>query len=746
MNLNSILMKLPNNTKYHVCVLFFFLLYNNLNCSAQNFDHGELINGPGFGYGHIKTFDADHDGDLDVLAFPYLYFNDGHGKKQKMLVIGDNRKEYEDYSIEDIDGDKDLDIVVLYKSGEITIFINVPKGFAKKEQKNKITYSPSEYAKLYLYDANSDGICDIIISGLRGVPIAYIGNKNQQYSYFKIFNEYFRDLNFILGTDINKDGIQELLVPNYSNENGEKRSLKIYSFKGNKYVLTDNIVLTTSTMDNIILMDMDKDGDQDLVYSENYRNAGIYWIERNSKGGFGKTHTLISSLELEHFKLGDFDSDGDLDVAYFTQQNQYTFINWAENTGNNVFIKNQKSLLPNINASKFFVFEDFDGDKIKDVLFYDDDNEQIRPRYTVVLQQKNGKVKEKNTWVVKSDCSGFVFTDLDNNNTKDIVGYYNNELFYILIDSKGKYSKTFELAKSPFKIENLKCTDIDNDGKDDLVICSDDRENGKLGWFKNEGNIKFNHFTIIHNEKERLINFEIIDYDNDGNKDLAVNYWTDEIRGFYIYKNNGNGIFSKTRTMVTETKDSFPTIAVWDVNGDKTDDLVDLGSKTWFNYLVNEKWEKKPSPFEEQFIKGIYKAKIDDNNSSDCIMLSSSNLKWLKHSNGQWQSKVVPVDFGIDMIRVGDINRDGYDDIVCFANKYDLAEGFNQDLAFSYKYSIICLLNDKSGNFTPKTLCPVPDLSSIGLQDIDNDGDLDILASVKWGLSGITVWKNLRNN
>lgn len=745
MNLNCTLLKSTNYSKYHAYFLFFFLFYNNLNCFAQNFDHGEIINGPGFGYGYIKTFDADRDGDLDVLAFPYLYFNDGHGKNQKMEIIGDAKKEYEDYSVEDIDGDKDLDIVVLYKSGEIAIFINGPKGFSKKEQKNKITYSPSEYAKLYLYDANSDGICDIIISGLRGVPIAYIGNKNQQYSYFKTFNEYFPDLNFVLGLDINKDGIQELLVPDYSNEKDE-RSLKIYSFKGNKYDLIETIAITTSGMDNIKLFDMDKDGDLDLVYSEDYKKPGIYWIERNSKGGFDKIHTLISSLEMSDFQLGDFDSDGDLDFAYFRRQSQYTFVYWAENKGNNTFIRDQKSLLPNSKGSKAFVFEDFDGDKIKDILFLDGDREHIRPRYTMVLQQKNGTVKEKNTWVVKANCSGFLFTDLDNNGTKDIVGYYNNELFYILIDHKGKYSKTLELARSPFKIGNLKCVDIDNDGKDDLVVSSEDSENGKLGWFKNEGNIKFNHFTIIHKEGYRLIDFNIIDYDNDGNKDAAVNYWTDAVRGFYIYKNTGNGVFSKTRTMVTETKDSYPTIALWDVNGDKKDDLLDLDSKTWFNYLGNEKWEKKSSPFEGQFIKGIYKAKIDDNNLSDCIMHSTNNLKWLKYSNGQWQSKVLPVDFGIDIIRVGDINGDGYDDIVCLANKYDLADGFNQDIGFSYKYSIICLLNDKSGNFTPKTLCPVPELNSIELQDIDNDGDLDVLACGKWGGAGITVWKNLRNN
>lgn len=730
--------------QYNICLLF-LLIFTSL-CSAQNFDHGEVINGPGFGYGSVKTFDADSDGDLDVLYFPYLYLNDGHGRTQKMLIIGDNRKEYEDYCIEDLDGDKHKDIVVLYKDGSIEIYINSLKGFFKKEQKNKVNYLPAEYAKLYIYDANADGICDIIVSGLRGVPAAYIGDAKQQYTYFKAFNDNFRKLRDILGIDFNKDGIQELLVPDYT-DNSEKLALKVYSFKNNKYVLLETIALTTSRINNIKLIDMDKDGDQDLVYSDGY-SGGIYWIERNNKGGLGKTHTLTGQLEVEDFKFGDFDSDGDLDVAYFSMQNQYRSINWLENKGNNVFVKSQKSLLPNIKESQTFVFEDFDGDKIKDVLFYANDNGEIRPQYTMVLQQKNGQIKEKNTWLIKADCSGFVFTDLDNNGTKDIVGYYNNELFYILIDSKGKYAKPLTLMKSPFKIDMLKCTDLDNDGKEDLVVCSDDRENGTLGWFKNAGGMKFNPISYILKEKERLMGFEIMDYDNDDNKDMIVNYWSGRTRGFYAYKNAGKGIFDKTRTTITETATYFPGMAVWDVNADKINDLVDYGSKTWLKYTGGEKWQQQPMPVQDQFIKGFYKAKLDNNGSLNYLLLSSTGLKRLTYNNGQWDNKVIPQkDFSIDMIRVGDINGDGYDDIVCLAERYGLADGFNDDIAFSSKYSIVCLINDKNGNFTPKTLYPVLYLSNIELQDIDNDGDLDIVSSSEqWPASGITIWKNLRNN
>lgn len=736
-------LKLRFNTLFSLS-LFIFLWIDGSLCAAQSFAPGELINGSGFGYGDIKTFDADRDGDLDILSFPNLYLNDGHGRKQQMMVIGDGKKQYEDYAIQDMDGDKDMDIVVLYKDGEIAVFVNDIKGFTKKEQKNKVIYQPSEYAKLYLYDANSDGICDIIVSGLRGVPVAYTGSRDLQYTYFRPFNEYFPKLNYILGLDLNKDGIEELLVPDYSDRDGGNCSLKVYSYKGGKYVVTNTIVLTTPAIKNIKLMDMDKDGDLDIVYSGGYPAGGIYWLERDAKGGLGKIHKMISPLELEDFQLGDYDADGDIDVAYFTQKNQYTFINWAENKGNDVLVKSQKSLLPNIKPSQSFVFEDFDGDKIKDVFFYDDDNEQIRPQYVMALQQKGGIVKNRNTWMTRTDCTGFVLTDLDNNGTKDVVGYFDNELFYILIDNRGKYGQPVRLTTCPFKIEKLKCADLDDDGKEDLMVSSDDRDKGELGWYKNMGGLKFSNLNVLHNEKERLISFDLIDYDKDGKKDVAINYWPGKTRGFYTYKNMGNGIFSKSRNPVMETSGSFPAMGVLDVDGDDKPDLVDYGSKTWFRYAGSEKWEKQQSPFQEPFIKGIYKARIDNTKLPGYVLLSAQGLEKLKYNgNGQWEKKTIPLDFGIEMIRVGDINGDGYDDVVCLANKYGLAEGYNPDIAFSYKYSIVCLVNDKSGNFVPKVLYPVSDLSNIELLDVDKDGDLDIITSARnWPNGGVVVWKN----
>lgn len=728
-----------NNLNIIICTLIF----NIFCCSAQTFDSSEIINGHDFD-GKVKAFDADRDGDLDILAFPYLHLNDGKGRNQKLIEITNRKERYEDYAITDMDGDKDIDIVVLYKNGKIEILINEIKGFVKKEQKKEVTYTPSEYAKLYLYDANSDGIRDIIILGLRGVPIAYIGDKNLQYSYFNQFNQQFSTANFIYGLDINKDSKEELITYNYSNQ---ITTLNAYSFKDNKYNIIDSITLPTRGFNNLKLADIDGDGDQDLVYDYGYPDGAIYWIERNNKGGFGKISTLVSQLDVEDFRLSDFDSDGDLDLVYFTQKSQNTYINWAKNSGKNVFLKNHKSLLPNIKDSQTFIFEDFDGDKIKDVLFHFDDNNKIRPRYEMILQDINGLIKEQNNWMISSKCDGFVLSDIDNNGTKDIVGYYKNELFYVLKDSNGKYSEPKELTISTFEIENLKCFDINNDGKEDLMISSDD-DNGKIGYYINDGGLTFKKTTILHAEADRLINFEILDYDNDGYIDVSINYWKNDLRGIYVYKNLGNGIFNKNRIVVTETKvsNSFPRLALWDVNNDGILDILDNGSSSWYKYLGKDSWAQESSPFKDKFIKVIQKANLDNDKITDCIMFSNSKLTSLKYdTQNQWKNKIIPVDFSVEMLCVGDLNGDSIDDLVCLAEKYGLADGYHEDIAFSSKYSIISLINNQTENFVSKTLFPVSNINNIVLDDVDNDGDLDIIiSSSSWLEGGITLWRNTK--
>lgn len=736
-------MKPSSQNTFKPLATFLVLALTIFSSSAQTFDTGKTINGHNF-TGDLKAFDADNDGDLDVLSFPYLYLNDGTGKKQKIIELSDPNKQYESFAIEDIDNDKDKDLVVLYKNGDIDILINEKKGFVKKQQKGKVNYMPSEYAKVYLYDANADGICDIIISGLLGGPAAYIADKNLQFAYSREFSNQFPKLHVVLGLDINKDGIQELLVYNYSDNKDEKKSLKAYSFKDNKYVVTATIELITEGIDKLTLVDIDKDGDKDLVYYYRYPNQAIYWIERNSKGGLGKTNVLATQLDLEEFELADFDSDGNLDIAYISQTNQNRSIHWAKNTGNNKFIKSQQSLLPNSKDAQKFIFEDFNGDKIKDILFYYDDNKKIRHRYNMVLQDKNGQIKEQNTWMTTANCNGFILTDLNNNGTKDIVGYYNNELFYLLNEGNGKYSEAKELAISPFQIRNLQSKDINNDGKEDLILSTNDSNDGKLGYFKNEGNLQFKQFTMLHDEKDRLLNFEFLDYDNDGNNDLIVNYWKPDIRGFYIYKNTGNGNFDKKRITITEVNNSFPRLALWDVNQDGRPDIVDNGSSSWYKYEGNDNFTKQQSPFTERFIKGIYKANLDNNNTPECVMLSSVSLKYLKYNpQNEWQTNSITVDYGIDMLSVADINADSFDDLICLGSKYGLAEGYNPDMGFSYKYAIIGLENNQNGGFNVKPYFPISNTNTIALDDVDNDGNLDIItSSAAWFEGGIRLWRN----
>lgn len=328
--------------------------------------------------------------------------------------------------------------------------------------------------------------------------------------------------------DLNQDGVQEILVTNSGNEKKNKNIRYTYIYFKEKYIFKDSFLVATPFIYNYKMVDMDKDGDEDFVHSSESHNAGIYWNEREKNGKLGKIHTLITNLDLNEFNLGDFDNDGDLDFSYMTSKHQDNFFDWAKNKGANIFVTKSKNLLSNIKNPTRYIFEDFNGDKIKDVAFYEDLYEQKRTRFKIVVQDKNGKLINSNTWFVEGKCAGFTMLDLNNNGIKDIVGYYNYELFYSLIDSTGNYSEVKELVLNAFKIGGLKVCDLDNDGKEDIVVSTDE-DGGKIGWLRNKGNLQFSPCCPIHEGNGRLMSFEILESKADKNLAIVVNYWENEV-------------------------------------------------------------------------------------------------------------------------------------------------------------------------------------------------------------------------
>lgn len=738
------------NCKTYICPTIFSLMLSAFPFLGltQHISSPEIILGSGFGYDLPKAFDADGDGDLDILTFPYLYLNNGKGQREKMITLSDPEIKFETFVIEDLNQDKKKDIVALKKNGEICVFMNTADGFIKIKQALNVDYKPAEYAEILVLDINSDGVSDLVIKSLQGPTIGYAGNKKQQFVSFKPFNDFAYDKRELIGADLTGDGIQELLATqNLSrSRNSGECSLIAFNYKGAKYSVSDTILTTQASVRDLRFLDMDKDGYHDLVFRSISKGRSIHWMKRKRNGSLGKESVFLKDFDGKEYQFGDYDSDGDLDLVYSSSSNRTDAIKWVKNNGDATFEMDCKSLISAAVQSEQFIFDDFDGDKIMDV-FYCQADGKTRPRYNMVLMDKIGASKSKNTWVVNGECYGFHLADLNGDGYKDVIGYFLHEMFYSLIDREGKSSEVNQLKVNPFKIGYVSSADIDNDGKTDLLIHSNDSEGGVLGWCKNEGNMRFSELKPIHSGTGRLIASECIDFDKDGLKDIIVNYWEDKVYGFYSYRNEGNGTFAKTKkTVHASSTNKYPKLAVFDVDLDGTADVLDINSGAWYDFDAAFQWKQHTSELKVPMPHFMLKINIDGDSLQDGLLVNAYSINAFEQdSSGQWKpAPIQKMGFKLDNLQAGDMTGDGVDDLVCIAEASEFQAGLWGEPLIGSSFTMVLMKNNGAGTYTKVPLYPSNGLSGLELHDIDNDGDLDIVGSDRfWHTYGIRVWKNL---
>ncbi len=180
-------------------------------------------------------------------------------------------------------------------------------------------------SSMALTDMNRDGLFDVIVSGrvhnaanfetrpLRGVVHLYRGDLSNS------FNSVSTPLHGVYGgkvrtADIDGDGDEDLLMTGlssqdevittaYKNEDGVYEPMP-FSF-------------TPLTMGDVEWADIDNDGDQDLALS-GVTNSGASrttLYRNNGEGVFTEFSTNLPGLAFSAMDWGDFDGDGDLDLA-----------------------------------------------------------------------------------------------------------------------------------------------------------------------------------------------------------------------------------------------------------------------------------------------------------------------------------------------------------------------------------------------------------------------------------------------
>ncbi len=306
--------------------------------------------------------------------------------------------------------------------------------------------------------------------------------------------------------DLDVDGDNDLLVSDESGPN------VVYWYENDgcgsftRHTIDPNI----ESVDEVVAVDYQRDGDMD-VFAASHPALGKDVVLYENDGSMGFTTRVIDPVisfgsEGEGIDAGDLDGDGDYDIAVTWLAGGLW---WYENTGSG-WIKH--GLGTGLGTTYDVVIGDYDGDGDNDIA--------IATRNALRLFRNNG---------------GGAFTQVVVDNT--------------LTDGYG-----------------LTSGDMDSDGDIDLALTD---RSGKVYVYRNDGSLSFTRITV-DNSLNHPMGVQIADFEPDGDLDIAV---ADQYgQRIYVYINDGS--LSFTRTTPSITSRHYFGVGIGDLNSDASPDIL----------------------------------------------------------------------------------------------------------------------------------------------------------------------------
>ncbi len=338
---------------------------------------------------------------------------------------------------------------------------------------------------------------------------------------------------------------------------------------------------------SIVYGDYDNDGDLDLAVTGgdvNYR----FIIYRNDTGTFTNVQEPMGTnkgVSASSIAFGDYDNDGDLDLA-LTGYSAFGVPEFMiyRNDGGTFNLTQEPMGANNGVARSSIVCGDYDNDGDLDLAVTGDDGANNR----FIIYRNDGGIfnlaQEPMGANLGVDWSSIAHGDYDNDGDLDIAVTGSdgaNNRFIIYRNDGG----TFSLAQEPMGANNgvtgssIAYGDYDNDGDLDIAVTGGDGPNNRFIIYRNDGGT----FNLAQepmgvNNGVSLSSIAYGDYDNDGDLDIALTgYSGGGDTEFMIYRNEGGTFNLAEEPMAPGRGVGFSSIAYGDYDNDGDLDIALTG-------------------------------------------------------------------------------------------------------------------------------------------------------------------------
>ncbi len=266
---------------------------------------------------HFELVDLDQDGDLDAVYNQYAYWyaglwwmeniNNGDSFAEHTVVSG--WQHLRDCAVADFNGDGDLDIAgvglttvwVWYQTQGDTIYWDI----------ETITEDLMACSAMDVGDIDGDGDPDLALTRGQYGNTWIRNNGSDPWEIHYLQDGGWQDFRDIIILDVDNDGDNDIVASNndtvlYENVNGDGSSFPIVTISFNNF-------------GGMIAVDIDGDFDTDIFTAE----STLGWIENEGAGDDWSDYNIPGGAPQSNGRsVVDIDNDGDLDIVT-AHQNQY---------------------------------------------------------------------------------------------------------------------------------------------------------------------------------------------------------------------------------------------------------------------------------------------------------------------------------------------------------------------------------------------------------------------------------------